>query len=101
MSIKKQFLKSKPVCKVTFKVPKKDATDANEVYLVGEFNQWNETALPMQGLKSGDFKTTIELEKGREYQFRYLVDGETWVNDSDADKYVSTPFSSENSVLVI
>ena len=36
MAIKKQYLKSKPVCKVTFSVPAKEAT---KVAVVGDFNE--------------------------------------------------------------
>ena len=38
MAIKKQFLKSKPVCKVTFSLP---AEEAKKVSVVGSFNEWN------------------------------------------------------------
>jgi hypothetical protein len=41
------------------------------------------------------------LEPGHDYQFRYLVDGETWLNDPAADKYVPNPFGSENSVVIV
>ena len=41
MAIKKQFLKSKPICKVTFSVP---AEEANNVVVVGDFNEWNTEA---------------------------------------------------------
>jgi len=56
----------------------------------------------MKRLKNGTFKTTIDLEVGHEYQFRYLVDGEVWVNDAQADRYVPTGLGVEdNSVVVI
>ena len=45
MSISKKFLKSKPVCKVTFTVGKEMADGAESVALLGEFNNWN-TAEP-------------------------------------------------------
>lgn len=102
MSITKKFLKSKPVCKVTFKLPKKAVPAAESVHIVGEFNDWNKESAPMKGLKAGGFKTTIDLEQGREYQFRYLVNGQTWLNEEEADKYVATPFQdAKNSVVVI
>lgn len=41
MSIKKQFLKSKPVCKVTFRVPEKIGNSAQTAHVVGEFNDWS------------------------------------------------------------
>ena len=92
--IKKQFLKSKPVCKTTFLVPAK----ADSVVLVGDFNEWNtEEPIQLKKQKNG-FKTTLNLETGKEYQFRYLIDGE-WADESEADRFVSTPFGSQNSVV--
>ena len=96
--LKKQYLKSKPVCKVTFYVP--DEVEAEEVHLVGDFNEWSESATPMEQLKDGRFKAVLNLEKGREYQFRYLVNGSEWHNDWDADRYVPNPFLGDNSVVV-
>jgi len=102
MSLTKQYLKSKPVCKVTFRVPAEAARDANTVHIVGDFNSWDIYALPLQKLKDGTFKVTVELETNHEYQFRYLIDENTWENDWEADKYVPTPFgNSENSVVVV
>ncbi|MEL6670875.1 MAG: isoamylase early set domain-containing protein [Bacteroidota bacterium] len=102
MSISKKFLKSKPVCKVTFKLPKEMAAEAQNVSLVGDFNAWDVKDLPMKSLKSGGFTATLNLEQGKEYQFRYLINGETWENDEAADKYVPSPFSgADNSVVVL
>lgn len=102
MSIKKQYPKDKSVCKVTFSLPKKAAASAKKVHLVGEFNNWDQKAMPMKKLKNGSFSITLELETGREYQFRYLIDGTKWENDWEANKYVPTQFGdSENSVVVV
>lgn len=95
--LKKQFLKSKPVCKVTFYTPAE--IDAESVYLVGDFNGWDEDATPMEPLKDGRFKVTVNLDKDREYQFRYLINRAEWHNDWEADNYVPNPFSGDNSVI--
>lgn len=98
MAIKKQFLKSKPVCKVTFTVP---AEEANKVTVVGSFNEWNEKATPLKKLKNGSFKGTVDLESGKSYEFRYLVDG-AYVNEQEADGLAWNDFAgAENSVLNI
>ena len=55
--IKKIYLKSRNACKVTFKVFKEAVPDANQVCLVGDFNEWNILANPMKRLKKGDFTT--------------------------------------------
>jgi 1,4-alpha-glucan branching enzyme len=100
MAIRKQSLKSKPVCKVTFKIPEEMAHAATQANVVGEFNNWSTSATPMKKLKNGDFSTTVDLEKGRSYQFRYLLEQSYWENDPDADGYLPTPFgNSYNSVI--
>lgn len=101
MSLKKTYLESKPECKVTFKLEKNVANSAAEANLVGDFNNWDENGLKMRKLKNGDFTLTINLEKDKEYQFRYLLDSEHWVNEPKADKYIPNSHSSENSVIII
>jgi 1,4-alpha-glucan branching enzyme len=96
MAIKKQFLKSKPVCKVTFTLP---AEEASNVAVVGSFNEWNVEATPLKKLKNGSFKGTVDLESGSSYEFRYLVDGK-YVNEQEADGTVWNDFAgAENSLL--
>ena len=102
MSLKKQFLKSRPVCKVTFRLPREAAKTAKTVHVVGEFNNWDVYATPMKFLKNGAFTVTIDLEQGREYQFRYLINETSWENDWDADKYLPSHFGNcENSVVIV
>ena len=96
MAITKQYLKSKPICKVTFTVP---AEDAKKVSVLGTFNEWNEKkALQLKKLKNGTFKGTIDLEKDNSYEFKYLVDG-TFTNEEAADAYKTNEFGGENAVL--
>lgn len=97
MIAKRQMLKTKPACKVTFQF----SADAKHVALVGEFNGWNEASTPMKKNTAGVFSVAIELETGREYQYRYLLDGNNWMNDDNADKLVKTPLGNENSVIVL
>lgn len=76
VGFRKQYLKSRPVCRVTFRLPKKAAPDAKGVTIVGDFNNWDKALTPMKRLKNGDFTVTLELEKGREYRFRHLYPSE-------------------------
>ena len=96
MAIKKQFLKSKPVCKVTFTVP---AEEAKSVAVVGSFNEWDVEATPLKKLKNGSFKGTVDLDSGSSYEFRYLIDGK-YANEQEADSLVWNDYAGdENSVL--
>ncbi len=96
MSITKQFLKSKPECKVTFVW---NAKEAKSVTVAGDFNNWETTQLPLKKLKNGTFKGSINLPVQNSFQFKYFVDN-SWVNDDNADNYVWNDFAgSENSVI--
>ena len=100
--IQKKYLKAKGVCKVTFTLPKIAAPDAKSVCIVGDFNNWNIYANPLKKLKNGNFSITLELESGKEYQFRYLIDECKWENDWNADKYVRSCYGdTDNSVIII
>lgn len=102
MITRKQYLKNRPVCKVTFKLPAEIGNSANKANLVGEFNSWDMNATPMKKLKDGAFTVTIDLERDREYQFRYLLDNLQWENASNADRFVPTPYGdSENSIVIV
>ncbi|WP_088340566.1 isoamylase early set domain-containing protein [Robiginitalea sediminis] len=97
MAIKKQYLKSKPVCKVTFTVP---AEEASKVAVVGDFNNWNPKGSMLKKLKNGTFKGTFDLPQEQTFEFRYLVDGSTYINDEAADRYQWNDYAgAENAVL--
>lgn len=100
MSLKKQPLKSKPVCKVTFNLDSDLADGAKKVSILGDFNNWDPKETSMRKLKNGSFTKTVDLEVGKDYQFRYLVDGTKWINDTEADKYVHSGVASEENGVV-
>lgn len=99
--IKKQYLRNKPMCKATFKLPREAAPEARTVCLVGDFNNWNARANPMKRAKDGSFSITLELPCDREYKYKYLIDNTRWENDWSADRYESNPYGGEDSVLVL
>lgn len=101
MAIKKQYLKSKPIAKVTLSLPLKAAPDAKDVKVVGDFTHWKKP-IQMKKVKSGDYKVTVELPVNSSYQFRYLIDGNKWENDWAADSYINNGISAEdNSVVTV
>jgi hypothetical protein len=92
-------------CMVRFILPGIAAPNAESVCVVGDFNNWNTQAHCMKKDKNGNYSMSLELEKGKEYQFRYLIDGidgSKWENDWNADRYVRSPYGgSDNSVIVV
>ncbi len=90
--IKKEYLKCRNVCRATFKLPKIAVHDAKRVCIVGDFNNWNIHANPMKKLKNGDYTIRVDLDKEKEYQFRYLIDESKWENDWNTDKYMKSHY---------
>lgn len=98
----KRYIKSRRVWKVYFEMPKSllpAGLEAREVSLVGDFNQWDPSAIPMKAFRGKAFKVDLELLPGTAYQFRYLVNGEHWLNDDGADAYVPSGYGEDNSVV--
>lgn len=100
MSLKKTFSSDGKKCTVVFNVNVNAAAGAEKVYLVGEFNSWNETATPMKKDPDGSFSVKKQLETNKEFQFRYLLDGKTWINDWKADKYVRSELANDDNSVV-
>ncbi|MCL1939581.1 MAG: isoamylase early set domain-containing protein [Desulfovibrionaceae bacterium] len=72
------------------------------MYLVGDFNKWDDTSNPMKKMKDGGFSLEIELPLGQDSQFRYRSDENVWLNDPEADAYVPCPYTgAENSVVKV
>ena len=96
MSIKKQFIKTKPVCKVTFSVEAKAATKAS---VIGDLNNWNSGLGELSKLKNGTFKGVFDISKDASYEFKYIIDG-VFVNERESDSFQWNDFAgAENGVL--
>ncbi len=86
---------------IVFRLPVEAAPDADKVTIVGDFNDWDEESKKMDRLGNGDFACILELKSGKEYRFKYLIDGRRWENDWFADKYVPNTYGSYDSVVVV
>lgn len=88
------------MCKVTFKLAKGIAINAAKVELLGDFNNWSPEVNVLEGAKDGSYKTTLDLETGKSYAYRFLIDGEKWVNDDAPDAFADAGIGGEmNSVV--
>jgi 1,4-alpha-glucan branching enzyme len=92
--LNKKFFKTKDECEVTFAV---EAENAESVVLVAEFNDWQ--PVEMKPAKNGPFQAKVRLPKDGQFQFRYLVNGQQWLNDEAADAYWPNEHGTENSVV--
>ena len=100
MSLNKTFSSDGKKCTVVFTVNPQAASGATKVHLVGDFNSWNTTANPMKKGPDGSFTLKKQFETNKEFQFRYVLDGNVWINDWKADKYVRSEFANDDNSVV-
>jgi 5'-AMP-activated protein kinase regulatory beta subunit len=93
--LKKSSAKTKKR-KITFTLI---APDAEEVFLVGDFNNWNEKKQPMKKDESGRWKKDIIVAPGR-YEYKYLVDGQ-WKIDQANNEVIQNRFGTLNNVILV
>ena len=103
MSIRKNYLKNKKECTITFTIPKAIGDKHKKISVVGDFNNWDQEANRFKKTNSkGTYTVSVRVPVGREYQFRYVADGTHWFNESKADKQIPAPFANtENSVIKV
>lgn len=82
--------------RVTFTMPASPSWGC--LYLVGKFNEWNESVYCMQCADGDTWSMTLELEPGREYQYRFRTLDGRWLNDPTS-LLVPIPLGSDNSFV--
>lgn len=96
--ITKEYERKGNKIRVTFELP--PSVLASQINVVGEFSGWEKAQLAMtQAQPNGNWKLTLDLDAGRCYRFRYLIDGQDWLNDVFADDHVENPYGSYDSVV--
>jgi len=96
MTKKTSTAKSKIAQQVQFELL---APEAGQVFLAGDFNNWDTEAHPMKKDKNGKWKTTLTLGPGR-YEYRFFADS-SWQNDPVCSACVTNKFGSRNCVKVV
>ncbi len=107
MTIKKQYLKSKPEVKVTFEIEQTDTKNAISISLLCEHNQWQ--AIELKKLKNGKFKVVVNIstKESESLQYIFQATGENnqkmMLLPADADAYVDNGMNDggKNAVLQI
>lgn len=97
--LRKTYLKTGKSCRVTFDLPSE--VGAKRAVLCGDFNEWNAQTHPMKQRKDGHFSTTISLEVGHTYRFKYRLDNRRWENDWEADGYIPNVYGTEDSMVKV
>ena len=72
---------------------------AGRLCLVGDFNNWDRTARPMQRAGEGVWTARMWLAGGT-YQFKYYADTGLWYNDHAAFGLAHGPFGWNSTVVI-
>jgi 1,4-alpha-glucan branching enzyme len=100
--------KKKTVSKTTSKKTTRPSTefslyapDVKEVYLAGDFNNWQPDAKDyrLRKFKGDVWKKKVQLKPGR-YEYQFVVDGQWWCDPENKNR-ANNPYCTENSVLEV
>ena len=75
------------------------APDAEEVFVAGDFNNWNEKKHQMKKDESGIWKKDVIVPPGK-YEYKYLVDGK-WQIDPSNKTVIQNRFGTLNNVVLV
>jgi hypothetical protein len=75
------------------------APDARNVSVAGNFNKWR-TDSHVMTRENGTWTITLPLKPGM-YTYMFIVDGQHWVTDPQADSYRDDGFGYQNAVMKV
>ena len=74
-----------------------ESSDAKEVILMGDFNNWNPKKHPMKKDNNGKWTKAVILPPGQ-YEYKFLVDGQ-WKEDPQNNRIRPNRFGTHNNVF--
>ena len=88
---------------IVFTLPAEAVAEATEGIVLGDFNNWNESkGIKLKKQKDGSLKAIVQLEAGKTYQYRYLLNDGRWENDYYAQNYVPVNgFHIDNCLITV
>ena len=76
------------------------AVPGSEVYVAGDFNEWNPEKRKLSDKEGhGRFTTTMLLPVGT-YEYKFIINGQ-WSIDPECEEWVPNKMGSLNSVVII
>jgi hypothetical protein len=76
------------------------APDARSVAVSGDFNQWGADATMEDPDGDGVWTVRLALEPGL-HEYMFVIDGDRWVTDPQAQRYADDGFGNRNAVLAV
>ena len=74
---------------------------AQTVSVAGDFNNWNEDATPLKRNSSGLWLTEIAIPRAGRFEYKFIINGQRWIEDPSNGMKAPNNYGGLNSVLVI
>ena len=74
---------------------------AESVSVAGDFNEWNSIATPLKRNGSGLWSTEIGISRAGRFEYKFIVNGQRWLEDPSNGMKTPDNYGGLNSVLVI
>ena len=77
-----------------------EAPQASSVYLAGDFNAWSGEGYTLRRASpDAPWEISVKLEKGKTYVYNFIVNGNTWIADPEAEARIDDGFGGSGSLL--
>jgi hypothetical protein len=73
---------------------------AHRVALVGDFDEWSPTAVPMSRAADGTWTASVRLTPGR-HAYAFVVDDHAWATDPKAPLVRDPDYGRDQSIVVV
>lgn len=74
---------------------------AREVFLAGDFNDWNPSGIPFAKGADGIWRVAIEQPAPGRYRYKLLIDNELWIEDASHTLKEEDGFGGFHSILIV
>jgi serine protease AprX len=74
---------------------------AESVSVAGDFNGWNHAATPLKRNDSGLWSIEIVVPRAGRFEYKFIVNGQRWIEDPSNGMKAPNHYGGLNSVLVI
>jgi 1,4-alpha-glucan branching enzyme len=74
---------------------------ADSVSVAGDFNEWSQLGTPLKRTSSGLWVTEIRVPRAGRFEYKFIVDGQRWLEDPNNGLKAPDNYGGLNSVLVI